>query len=124
MIFEFLTLILFIVCIILIIVLKNLKYKYGLQQNVHEELKHDYKSMYVKHGKSFENLFPFMNNYPYETRNFRFIGDPIDGISFEENKIVFMEFKTGTSKLSEKQRKIKDIVENKKVEWKEIRDNS
>ena len=79
--------------------------------------------MYVKHGKSFENLFPFMNNYPYESRNFRFIGDPIDGVSFEDNKIIFMEFKTGTSKLSEKQKKIKNLVENKKVEWKEIRDN-
>ena len=123
MIFEILTLILLVVCIILIIVLKNLRNKYNLQQNIHEGLKHDYKSMYVKHGKSFENLFPFMNNYPYDSRNFRFIGDPIDGISFEDNKIVFMEFKTGTSKLSEKQKKIKDIVENKKVEWKEVNDS-
>jgi predicted Holliday junction resolvase-like endonuclease len=78
--------------------------------------------MNVKHGKSFENLFPFMSNYPYDSRNFRFIGDPIDGLSFEDNKIVFIEFKTGISKLSEKQKRIKELVEAKKVEWKEIRD--
>jgi len=109
--------------LILIMIIKNLKTKYYSQLNVHEELKHDYKSMHIKHGKSFENLFPFMKNYPYEYRNFRFIGDPIDGLSFENDKIVFMEFKTGTSRLSEKQKKIKSLVESKKVEWQEVNDN-
>ena len=90
---------------------------------MNETLKYDYKSMNVKHGKSFEQLFPFMENYPYDYENFRFIGTPIDGLSFENGKIVFMEFKTGTSKLSEKQKKIKSLVEDKKVEWKEIKDN-
>ena len=123
MIFEILSFILIIICIVLVLILKNLKYKYSLQEKMNETLKYDYKSMNIKHGKSFENLFPFMNNYPYEPRNFRFIGDPIDGLSFEENKIVFIEFKTGTSKLSEKQKKIKSLVESKKVEWKEINDN-
>ena len=122
MIFEILSLILSIICIILIIILKNLKSRYNLHQELHENLKHDYKSMYVKHGKSFEQLFPFMKNYPYEYRNFRFIGNPIDGLSFENDKIVFMEFKTGDSKLSEKQKKIKSLVENKKVEWQEIKE--
>jgi len=123
MIFEILSLILIIICLILIMIIKNLKTKYYSQLNVHEELKHDYKSMHIKHGKSFENLFPFMKNYPYEYRNFRFIGDPIDGLSFENDKIVFMEFKTGTSRLSEKQKKIKSLVESKKVEWQEVNDN-
>jgi len=123
MIFEILSLILIMICLILIMIIKNLKTKYYSQLNVHEELKHDYKSMHIKHGKSFENLFPFMKNYPYEYRNFRFIGDPIDGLSFENDKIVFMEFKTGTSRLSEKQKKIKSLVESKKVEWQEVNDN-
>jgi predicted Holliday junction resolvase-like endonuclease len=107
----------------LIIILKNLKEKYKINLELHKGLKYDYKSMHIKHGKSFENLFPFMNNYPYDSRNFRFMGDPIDGLSFEDDKIVFMEFKTGTSKLSEKQKKIKSLVESKKVEWREINDN-
>jgi predicted Holliday junction resolvase-like endonuclease len=123
MIFEILSLILLITCIILVIVLRNIKNKYLLQKEIHKDLKYDYKSMHIKHGKSFEQLFPFMNNYPYESRNFRFIGDPIDGLSFEDGRIVFIEFKTGTSKLSERQKRIKELVENKKVEWKEIKDN-
>ena len=123
MIFEILTLILFIVCIILIMVLKNLKNRYNFQQEIHENLKHDYKSMHIKHGKSFEQLFPFMDNYPYDYRNFRFIGDPIDGLSFEDNKIVFIEFKTGSSNLTEKQKKIRYLIENGKVEWKEVKDS-
>ena len=60
MIFEILSLILIMICLILIMIIKNLKTKYYSQLNVHEELKHDYKSMHIKHGKSFENLFPFM----------------------------------------------------------------
>lgn len=116
MIFEILSLILLIICIILTLILKNILIK-------HSELKHKHKSASVKHGKSFEQLFPFMRNYPFIHRNFRFIGDPIDGLSFEEDKIVFLEFKTGTSKLSQKQKKIKELIEKKKVEWKEVKDN-
>ena len=123
MIFEILSLILFIICVVLILILKSIKTKYYSQKEIHDSLKHDYKSMHVKHGKSFEQLFPFMKNYPYAHRNFRFIGDPIDGLSFEEDKIIFMEFKTGTSKLSEKQKKIKELIEKKKVEWKEVKDS-
>ena len=123
MIFEILSIILVIICIILIIQLRRLRYKYGMQEELHEDLKYDYKSMNVKHGKSFEQLFPFMENYHYDYRNFRFIGTPIDGLSFEDDMIVFLEFKTGTSKLSDKQRKIKSLIENKKVEWKEVKDN-
>ena len=123
MIFEILSLILFIICIILILILKYTRRKYHSQKEVHEGLKYDYKSMHVKHGKSFEQLFPFMNNYPYTYRNFRFIGDPIDGLSFEEDKVVFLEFKTGKSKLSQRQKKIKELIENKKIEWKEVKDS-
>ena len=44
----------------------------------------------------------------------------IDGINFEDDKVVFIEFKTGNSNLSNKQKRIKNLVENKKVEWKTI----
>ncbi|MAG19869.1 hypothetical protein CL618_00355 [archaeon] len=108
--------ILIILIIILLVMIKNLSLKYS-------ELKHKHKSTSVKHGKSFEQLFPFMKNYKYNHRNFRFIGDPIDGLSFEEDRIVFLEFKTGKSKLSQKQKKIKELIEKKKIEWKEVKDN-
>lgn len=91
-------------------------------RELHEELRFVYKSKIVKHGKSFEQLFPFMSSYPYDPNNFRFLGSPIDGVSFEDGEIVFIEFKTGTSQLSKKQQHIRDLVNEKKITWKEIRD--
>jgi predicted Holliday junction resolvase-like endonuclease len=58
---------------------------------------------------------------------FRWLGDPIDLIVFdgysEDNpqKITFLEIKSGNSKLTSKQNKIKELIEKKKVEWEEFR---
>ena len=79
------------------------------------------RSSNVKYGKTMEQLLPFSKSYPYDPRQFRFIGDPIDGVQFNEDGIVFVEFKTGKSELSLKQAKIKEIVEKKKVEFREMR---
>jgi predicted Holliday junction resolvase-like endonuclease len=68
-----------------------------------------------------EQFLPFLNNYPYSPSNFRFIGNPIDGLQFEDDKIVFVEFKTNKSNLSKKQEKIKELVDKKKVEFLEVR---
>lgn len=79
-------------------------------------------SISVKHGKLLEHFIPWIKKiFPYNPERFRFIGNPIDGILFDEDKIVFMEFKTGKSRLNDSQKKIKYLVKNKKVEWKEIR---
>lgn len=79
------------------------------------------RSLSTKYGKMTEQFLPFLNNYPYSPFNFRFIGNPIDGLQFEDDKIVFVEFKTGESKLSEKQEKIKELVEKKRVEFQEMK---
>ncbi len=78
------------------------------------------RSMKVLHGKSLEQFIPFLKNYPYDKRNFRFIGSPIDGIQFNDDEIIFIEFKTGRSKLSEKQRKIKKIINKGRVRFLEL----
>ncbi len=91
-------------------------------EEVHKELLFSHRSKTVKHGKSFEQLFPYMSSYPYDPQNFRFLGSPIDGISFENDELVFVEFKTGKSQLSAKQKKIRDLINSKKVKWKEIRE--
>src|SRR3989344_4789866 len=88
----------------------------------HEGLVPDHQGGLVKHGLSFEQLFPFMKKYPYDPRNFRFIGDPVDGLSFEDDRVVFVEFKTGKSRLSYGQKRVRDLVEGKKVEWREVRE--
>ncbi|MBT3262025.1 hypothetical protein HN992_03060 [Candidatus Woesearchaeota archaeon] len=103
-----------------IIWMKNKELK--VLEEVHKELLFSHRSKVVKHGKSFEQLFPYMSSYPYDPQNFRFLGSPIDGISFEKDELVFIEFKTGKSQLSEKQKKIRDLINSKKVKWKEIRE--
>ncbi|HDN96012.1 MAG TPA: endonuclease [Thermoplasmatales archaeon] len=80
-------------------------------------LKKQKKSMASLYGKITEQFAPFMKDYPYDTKKFRFIGSPIDGIQFEDDKIIFVEFKSAGGKLSQEQKKIKKLVEDKKVEW-------
>ena len=75
----------------------------------------------VRFGKMSEQLMPFSGKTPFGPENFRFIGSPIDGLAFEDDSIVFCEFKSGGAVLSERQKKIKKLVEEKKVRWEEIR---
>ena len=74
----------------------------------------------VKQGLTLEQWIPISENYPWDHRNFRFLGDPIDGIQFEDNKILLVEFKSGNSRMSKKQKTIQQLVENGKVEFVEI----
>ena len=87
------------------------------------ELQSSKQSLSTKYGKMSEQFFPFMKDYPYDEHGFRFIGSPVDGVQFCDDKIVFVEFKASNSALSEKQRKIKELIKNKKVDFEEFRIN-
>lgn len=78
-------------------------------------------SLASKYGKMTEQFMPFLKDYPYEAQNFRFLGTPIDGVQFNDDKIVFIEFKSASSQMSQKQRQIADLVWQKKVEFEEHR---
>jgi len=78
-------------------------------------------SLSTTYGRITEQWFPLLNAYPYDPKGFRFLGSPVDGVQFEEDRIVFVEFKTNTSRLSEKQRRIKRLVEDGHVYWEEFR---
>jgi len=108
---------------ILLLVCVSLYYmsKSARLQKLIEQLQFDLKSCQVKYGKAWEKFVPFMKSFPYNPNDFKFIGEPIDGIVFDPNKIVFLEVKTGKSQLSQKQKNVKELVEKKKVEWEEIR---
>ena len=77
-------------------------------------------SQSVKYGQMTEQWLPFLDQFPYDSQQFNFIGKPIDGLVFADDKIVFCEFKTNKSKLNERQKMIRDLVERKKVEWLEF----
>ncbi|MBI4044871.1 MAG: hypothetical protein HY392_04130 [Candidatus Diapherotrites archaeon] len=91
-----------------------------LEQRI-SDLLFDRSSSAVRFGKMSEQLMPFSGKTPFSPGNFRFIGAPIDGIAFEDDWIVFCEFKSGGAVLSERQKKIRKLVEEKKVRWEEIR---
>lgn len=78
-------------------------------------------SLSTRYGQVAEQFLPFFHDYPYDPANFRFIGSPIDGLQFEEDRIVFLEFKTGKATLTERQKHIRTLVEKRKVEFEEIR---
>jgi len=64
-----------------------------------------------------QQYHPFMKQYPYNPDNFRFLGDPIDGIQFEEDKILLVSFKKGNTPRTPEQDHIKNLLENGNVSW-------
>ena len=79
------------------------------------------KSSEVRLGNIAEKLAPFLEDFPYNPEDAIFAGQPIDYIVFDDAAVVFVEIKSGKSQLSTKQRKIRDLIKSKCVEWKEIR---
>lgn len=85
------------------------------------ELSSEKQSQSTRYGLLAEQWLPLSSEFPFEPKNFRFIGSPIDGIVFEDDRIIFCEFKFANSKLTEKERRIKELVEKGKVEWFEFK---
>ncbi len=85
-----------------------------------EEVEGQKRSQSTLYGKISEQFAPFMERYPFDSQRFRFIGTPIDGIQFEDDKVVFVEIKSAKSNLSPIQRQIKQLVKAGKVDWYEF----
>ena len=113
----FLVIILFFLMLLVIFLVKN---NIGLKEKL-KELHSLKRSGEVKHGKAWEEFVPFLKSFPYDKERFKFIGDPIDGIVFEDNRIAIVEIKTGSSKMSAKQKRVQELVELGRVEFKELR---
>lgn len=85
------------------------------------------RSRSVTLGKVTEQLTPWLAEFPYNPKDARFIGSPIDMIVFDGcddddvRSIIFVEIKTGGSGLSARQRQIRDAIRAGRVEWQEIR---
>lgn len=86
-----------------------------------KEIKFAKASLSTKYGKMTEQFMPFLARYPYDPDRFRFIGSPIDGIQFEDDRIVLVEFKVSGSRPSINQNKIRDLVEKRRVVFEEFR---
>ena len=74
-------------------------------------------SLSTSYGQITEQFAPFMEHYPFNPKQFRFIGSPVDGIQFNDDGIYFVEIKAAASSLSQRQRHIKNLIEEQKVHW-------
>ena len=110
------------IIILLILLILHLSQSYyknkmsTLQKNL-AKITSDKISLSTKYGQISEEFFPLEQSYPYNSKDFKFLGNPIDGIQFNNDKIILVEFKTNTSKLSTKQRHIRDLINNNQVEF-------
>jgi predicted Holliday junction resolvase-like endonuclease len=107
-------------CLLLLLLTMHYKRKLDSLSDQLEEERSRQRSLSTVYGRINEQWFPLMDRYPYDSQSFRFIGTPIDGIQFEEDKIVFCEFKTNQSALSPVQKEIKRLVEAGHVTWEEF----
>lgn len=93
-----------------------------LRSAVRRALRH---SGAVVKGQAAEQLAPL--NFDYLPSDARFLGSPVDYVVFDglsdgdEVEVVFLEVKTGGSRLSSRERRIREAVEQGRVRWEELR---
>ena len=85
------------------------------------------RSQSVTIGKVYEQLVPHFPDFEFNPKDARFIGSPVDFVVFDGlseghiRSVVFVEVKTGKSDLSERERRVRDAVKARRVEWSELR---
>lgn len=107
------------IILLAILFLRERRKKKLLQEQL-GSLQRDLKSAYVKFGKSFEHFVPFIKDFPGDRERTVFLGMPIDFISFDNDSVKFTEVKTGKAQLNKNQRRIKQLILDKKIEWHEL----
>jgi len=92
-------------------------------------------SAHTTKGQILEKWCPFLEHPEidpdWEAKNWSFMGNPIDYIIFDwrndktinlaDGKVVLLDVKSGKSQLTTKQRRIRDLIQAGKVEWRTIR---
>jgi predicted Holliday junction resolvase-like endonuclease len=85
------------------------------------------RSLAVTTGKVYEQLVPYLPDFPFNPKDARFLGSPVDFVVFDGlsdghiTRIVFVEVKTGVAELSTRERRVRDAVNDARVEWYELR---
>ena len=88
----------------------------------------------VLKGQIGEQFTPFITDFPYNPSDCRFMGEPIDYVIFqklhecadgnvliEDVQLIIAEVKTGNARLNQRQKIIKQVIENEQVSFKELR---
>ena len=84
-------------------------------------------SQAVISGKVYEQLVPYLPGFPFNPKDVRFLGSPVDLVVFDGldrgalERVVFVELKTGQAVLSTRERQLRAVVQAGRVEWVELR---
>jgi len=85
------------------------------------------RSKAVVRGKVAEQFVPFTEDFDYYPRDARFLGSPLDYVVFEGLtegellRVVFIEVKTGKSRLTARQVSLRDVIDEGLVFYEELR---
>ena len=84
----------------------------------HKALDSRKRSQSTRYGQLSESFAPWLAGWPFADANrFRFLGDPIDGVQFEDDAAYFVEIKAAGSQLSPRQRALREAVLAGRVGW-------
>jgi predicted Holliday junction resolvase-like endonuclease len=78
-------------------------------------------------GKVYEQLVPYLPDFAFNPKDARFLGTPVDFVVFDGlnegdvRRVVFVEVKTGNAGLSTRERRVREAVQARHVEWEELR---
>lgn len=92
-------------------------------------------SAHTTRGQLLEKWTPFLSaegiEEHWKPEDWTFLGQPIDYVVFdwrkdkdlnlEEGKVILLDVKSGKATLTTKQRRIRDLIKNGRVEWRELR---
>ena len=116
-----------------------MKREAGFQQQLAKDIKEAQKrsnnmQRNVLKGQIGEQFTPFITDFPYNPSDCRFMGEPIDYVIFqnlhecadgnvpiEDVHLIIAEVKTGNARLNQRQKIIKQVIENGQVSFKELR---
>ncbi|MBU0586551.1 hypothetical protein KJ780_03495 [Candidatus Micrarchaeota archaeon] len=85
------------------------------------------KSAEVRAGQFAEQIAPYLPDFPFNPADARFIGKPVDFIVFkgacekEIEEVIFVEVKSGKSKVSPQEKRLRDVINEKRIRWYEYR---
>ncbi|MCQ2586715.1 MAG: hypothetical protein MJ174_01275 [Treponema sp.] len=114
-----------IVCLILIIFIQFFRHRKRISTIRKDTLK---RSKAVREGQLTEQFAPYLPDFPGNPADAKFLGKPVDFICFngldekdEVEEIVFVEVKTGDSKLSSRERSIKRAIIEGRIKYVEFK---
>lgn len=85
------------------------------------------RSQAVIAGRVHEQLIPYLPAFPFNPKDVRFLGSPVDLVVFDGladgrlRRVVFLEVKTGSAGLTSRERSVRDVIQAREVEWTELR---